>query len=337
MPEETASSATPAEQTVPTPPEFALLAFLDGLMHDLRTQVPVAMTQWQAEAVHQSRVATRRMKAALDLMKPVLRRRPRRKLDRTLRKLRRRLAPLRDADVMLGHLAELGADGQHASAVRWLTERLSREREELRRESAKRSTPTRVLEKLDLWQPVREELQAAREAVNSLLAESLHLQLDTFTEQADRLAAAVNSQADEPSPPRQDPHELRIAGKALRYTLEMAVVQGHDLPNSLTKTFKRMQDALGLWHDFVVLADRAMYAAMDEGLAHHDPAAMNEIFEMLRNVLARSTQNLSQFKQLWAAEGDAVAKSIRTTFPLTRASEAQTVADAQPASEGASA
>lgn len=314
----TQAADAPEAPNAAVAPSFPLLAHLDGLMENLRARVPIALTEWEPESIHQSRVATRRMKAALDLMRPVLRKRRRRALGRVLRNLRRRLGALRDADVMLEHLQEFAKDGKHARAVAWMTERLLRERDGLRQRSAKGKPPADVLAKRADWTPVREEMLAAREAADSLLAESLHLQLDAFAEQADRLTATKPPDSSEELE-RQDPHELRISGKALRYTLEMAAAQGHDLPGSLTKTFKKMQDALGLWHDYVVLADNAMRAALDEQLSNHEPELMNDVFELLRDVLREATDDLDKFKRLWTEEGDAIARAIRATFPLTRA------------------
>ena len=51
---------------------FPLLEYIDDLVEDLRGNVPKAMKLWEADAIHQSRVATRRLKAALDLLRPVL-------------------------------------------------------------------------------------------------------------------------------------------------------------------------------------------------------------------------------------------------------------------------
>jgi CHAD domain-containing protein len=312
------SVADAAGQAQPTAAMFPLLAHLNALLEELRARVPAALGEWEPEAIHQSRVATRRLKAALDLMKPVLSKRPRRKLGRILRTLRRRLGPLRDGDVMIDHLQDLGeASAQHAPAAAWLARRLAAERENLRKKAGKGKRPATVIAKLDAWEPVRCEIETAREALDSLLAESLHLQLDAFAEQADRLCAPTDDQ-----PPaegeRQDPHELRISGKALRYTLEMAAAHGHELPGSLTKTFKKMQDALGDWHDYVVLAEHATGAAIEEQLAHHAPDLMRDIFELVRDILDKSKHELDDFRRLWRDEGDSVSKAIRLAFPLTR-------------------
>ena len=350
-------------------PEFPLLGHLDGLMEDLRGRVPAALKAWDVEGIHQSRVATRRMKAAIDLMRVVLSNRVRRPFAKVARNLRRRLGPLRDADVMIEHLQELRSHDKHGRAIRWLSGRLCREREVLRAESTKQGPPAVVLAKLGSWWAVREEVAAARDAVDTLLAESLHLQLDAFAEQADRLVvqtaarrvkdgASLESRTAEAAAPdggsgsaspdpsavdphdgadgpggraastipvpaptgHQDPHELRISGKALRYTLEMAVVQGHRLPGSVAKSFKKMQEGLGLWHDYVVLADRAMQAGLDEQLGHHEPELMDELLELVRGVLRRATQHLDKFNRLWTRDGEALAKAIRASFPLTRPS-----------------
>lgn len=323
--------ATRGEAAVDAPAAFPLLTYLDALMADLLARVPAALNNWDPDAIHQSRVATRRMKAALDLMKPVLAKRPRRAFGRLMRRLRRRLGPLRDADVMIEHLQEIGAeDARFKPAVAWLSERLCRERETLRRQSAKRRPSSAVVAKLDSWQSVRGDVLDAHEAIDSLLAESLHLQLDAFAEQADRLIGTGDAAPQELVPSRQDPHELRISGKALRYTLEMAGVQGHELPGELTKAFKRMQDALGLWHDYVVLADHAMRAVLDEQLAHHEPELTNALLDLLRELVGRASRHLEKFKRMWSEEGDAVAKAIRSNFPLTRPKPAPEV---EPVSE----
>ena len=64
---------------------------------------------------------------------------------------------------------------------------------------------------------------------------------------------------------------MRIAGKALRYTLEMAVVEGHTLPGPVLKAFKRMQACLGLWHDYVVLTEAALRASLEPLAAGQPP------------------------------------------------------------------
>jgi CHAD domain-containing protein len=306
-----------------------LFSYIDDLVEELRGRVPKAIKHWDADAIHQARVATRRLKAALDLLGPVLSDEHLKPFSRVLKKLRRRLGPMRDLDVMIEHLDQLRSKA-NADAIAWLKERLIQKRHEAREESAAGTPPARVLARLGTWWGLREEIQEAADAADSLLAESLHAQLDSFAEQADRLAAEP---AEQPSEYRQDPHAVRISGKSFRYTLEMAAVQGHKLPSGVMGSFKRMQEALGLWHDYVVLTERAMQMSLESLLPHHDAQLQARVLDLARLLLRRSSVHLKQFSDLWTKSGGDVARAVRETFPLTRSiSESKTDHD-QPGSD----
>lgn len=317
--------------------EFPLLAYLDELVDDLRHHVSGALKEFDVDAIHDSRVSTRRLTAALDLLEPVLSKGSREPFAQVLKKLRRRLGPLRDQDVMLEHLAELMKTAQYRSAGQWLCERLEEERVCEREKARTKATPASVLARLGTWWGLREEVAEAEEAVASLLAQSLHLQLDAFIEQADlisgqeRHGAATRPQPNDPpangaphqietSAPahRQDPHELRIAGKALRYTLDMARHQGHPLPADVAKSFKKMQDSLGLWHDYVVLTEKALTVSTGALLAHHNAATQAAVLDLARCTLRRATAELRKFAELWSRKGPGLTQTIRTAFPLSR-------------------
>lgn len=309
---------------------FPLLTYADELVDDLRGHVPGAFKEFDAKAIHQARVATRRLKSMLDLMRLVLSREQRLPFARVLRKLRRRLGPLRDLDVMIGHLTELAQYKVNAVAAGWVERQLQQQRDEARQESLKGDSAVLVLGRIGVWWGLREEVAEAREAIDTLLAESLHLQIDAFAESADRLlldgqhAGTPRSEPDGPvskttqPSERQDPHALRIAGKVVRYTLEMAAVQGHKLPPKLTRSFKKMQEELGLWHDFVVLSERVMQVSLEALLPHHDAAMQGRVLDLARRLLNRSTSHLDRFAKLWRERGQELTASIRQHFPLTR-------------------
>ena len=322
--------------------DYPLLTYLDELVEQLRTHVSKALSDWDEQAIHQSRVATRKLKAALDLYRPVLSKGQRRPFAGELRKLRRRLGPLRDADVMLGHVTEFAKDDQDrlAPAAAWATAAITRDREAARRQSLKKSPPAKVLSRLGRWWGIREQFAEAAEAVDTLLAQSLHLQIDAFAEQADLLLAQQQQRTNTANgggavaptdAPRQakpeshplDPHELRIAGKALRYTLEMASKQGHDLQKSIGKTFKQMQEHLGLWHDYVVLADRLLTEAVQSKLGHFDAPLKDRVLDLSKVSLRKATRELERFYRLWSERGEALRQGIRVTFPLGDALKAE--------------
>jgi CHAD domain-containing protein len=303
----------------PKKAEFPLLAHIDELMAKLGDLVPEAFDTFDVEAVHAARVTTRRLSAALDLLNPVLSKRHRKPVAAGLRHLRKRLGPLRDADVLVGHTADLAKDEKLASAAGWLAVRLEAGRDDLRRETKASVSAKRELRRTEAWPAVRGEVAEARSAVDSLLAESLHLQVDAFAEQADRLAENLRAAAAPAvDPHRQDPHALRIAGKALRYTLEMAAAEGRSPGSAVAKTFKRLQDQLGAWHDHVVLADRALQEVVESELAHHDPAAAEQMLDLVKVVVRRSARDLEAFAKLWSQQGAGLAAKIRAAFPLTR-------------------
>ena len=195
-------------------------------------------------------------------------------------------------------------------------------RDAARRDTAEDLNPTKSLAKLGKWWAVRHEWAEAGDAVDGLLANSIHLQLDAFVQHADGVTSDDRS--------ANDPHELRIAGKALRYTLEMAVASGHPLAAGVAKSFKRMQDALGAWHDRVVLADHATWAALDAGLAYHEPMVHLAVLDVARASVQRSVRHLAAFGALWRKRGAELAETIRATFPIAREGIIESPADPDP-------
>src|SRR5262249_55520636 len=153
----------------------------------------------------------------------------------------------------------------------------------------------------------REQISDRRDEVDARLGQSLLQQLNDFTKCSNEL---MNSSG-QPS----DPHTLRIAGKSLRYTLEMAQSAGHPIDKKILKIFKKMQDALGLWHDYVVLAERAMEESADAMLAHHDAKLQQKILGLTNLILRRSETQLRRFAELWKTHGQEVQDAIHAAFP----------------------
>src|SRR5689334_17524314 len=194
------------------------------------------MNDGDVEAVHQARVTTRRLRAALNLLQTVIPDKAQKPIAKTLKRLRRALGGLRDADVMLGHLDELKRYERHAAAIEFLAQHTRNLREQALADARSDAPADKILSRLGAWWGISEHITGARDAVDVLLAESLHAQLESFAAATQKLS---------------NPHAVRIAGKLLRYTVEMAAVEGHKLPKSVLRVFKKMQEALGLWHDFV--------------------------------------------------------------------------------------
>jgi CHAD domain-containing protein len=215
---------------------------------------------------------------------------------------------MRDLDVMLAHLNELETPARKPG-IDWLRERLIEKQKQSRESAVDEIDVARILARLGAWWGVRQEWSDAGDALSNLLAESLHLQLDRFIEHADAIAGKPGATGT-----LLDPHELRIAGKALRYTLELATACGHRLPATVARSFKRMQDALGLWHDYVVLNDQLLAWI----IGHRDATVTLSVLDLARHATQKSRTQLTAFSRLWTDRGDSLADFIRRAFPLTQ-------------------
>ena len=288
---------------------FPLLKYLDKLVETLRTLSPRAVGGKDADAVHDARVASRRLKAAVNLLGPVASREYRQPLAKIHRSVRKRLGPLRDLDVMLEHLSKIKSP-RFEEPVQWLSERLNEDRRQVLEKAADDLPPAYVAGKLGSWWGLREEIADCGDAVTTLLAESVHLQLDCVAEQAGHLVERTE---------HHEPHQLRIACKELRYTLEMAEQNGAKLPKGMLASFKRLQTALGNWHDFVVLTGRAIKESTDADLAVRAPELQQAMLKLAMMLMARSQKQLSKVIEFWLKDGEELVRSIRAAFPLTAA------------------
>ena len=218
------------------------------------------------EALHDLRVALRKLRTVLRTYKKALRGGiPRKRRDR-LKELARTTGDARDAEVQLAWLAEVrGALDEDAQpGVEWLRERLVERKdgayERLRSESVPALAALlpklrRDLERYEIEHRVNEAAREPRFA--SLTAELIE-------EQADDLAQAlrrVKSVDDE-----ELAHEARIHGKRLRYLLEPLRDQLEGA-REVAKTLKGLQDLLGEANDVAVrtrsLRDEVESAAGD--------------------------------------------------------------------------
>jgi CHAD domain-containing protein len=205
------------------------------------------------EAIHDLRVASRRLATALDLWRELLRRRPRRRALRRLRALRRALGPARVAEVQLADLAERlpGEPAAVRIAAHELLERLRR-RVARRRRRAARAAGARVVERTGEL-ALRTTRGIARRA--AALEDPLGHARRRFAAIAGRARAALLEAADV----REDGalHRARIEVKKWRYALESLEATGAAPATAARpKDLKTLQDALGSLHDRVELRDR---------------------------------------------------------------------------------
>lgn len=207
-------------------------------------RLPAAAARYQedVEHIHQLRVAVRRTAAALDVFEPCLPSKRARRLGRLLRKIRRAAGAARDWDVFAEHIAcdspVLGDDEKSAvlaSAAR-------------RRVAAQRA----VVEAFELAASQRLGRQAEK------LCERIHWRGDGDEPRladyaGERLAAllqAATAAAQSDLKVFENLHALRIAGKRLRYAMELlASAFPRKLRERAYGCVEALQDRLGRIND----------------------------------------------------------------------------------------
>ena len=201
-------------------------------------------------SLHQTRVATRRLREALPLVASGSRGK---KLDKTVRRLTRALGPVRELDVALLTLDEFeGLDDVPRAAIVKLRQVVSEERRLLHDEMCRR------LGKIDL-EKLREHAVAAARKVKAPRGggadpERLAAADQRSARRAIGLRAAIENASSIYLPDRL--HEVRIAVKKLRYGMEIARELRRSNATARIRTLKEAQDLLGRMHDLEVLIAR---------------------------------------------------------------------------------
>jgi CHAD domain-containing protein len=189
------------------------------------------------EAVHDLRVAMRRMRTVLELGRDVLGPFHADEVRRALRDVQRATGDLRDEEVLLALLASLGVE--HPDVAAWLDGRRRRERR-LRR------ALVRLVQS--------GALAGGRHLLSALLAFRIKPSRDKRVHKyARRAVERARREVDRRRGARLDDpdalHQLRIAYKRLRYTVEtFADVLPEDLA-AIAQGAARMQSRLGDLHD----------------------------------------------------------------------------------------
>jgi CHAD domain-containing protein len=293
--------------------------YLDELLQELRLKATPAFTQWEMDAIHDARVCTRRLSAAMKLLTPLLAGSEHEQFTRLLKRLRRRLGPLRDLDVMLEHARQMRTSS-FPLAMPWTIQQLEDQRTALRQRASGRTKPLRDLAPwVGWWNKVPELDRKAGE----LLLERIPVLLASFDIQAREL---LDARTAPPSTQALDPHALRIVGKELRYSLELARTGGCDVPGRVFKTFKQLQDSLGLWHDHVVLSQTVLKLSVDFELACHNVALFGEVLKLAQWVWHSADRHLLAFLRRWHEKGPAICGQL--SHSLSAAPEATGMVEA---------
>ncbi|MEY2669036.1 MAG: hypothetical protein RJA59_1674 [Pseudomonadota bacterium] len=211
-----------------------------ALLAEARARAPRLADPTDAEALHDFRVAVRRLRSALRSWRGVLGRAVREKDLRRLRRVARATGEARDAEVLLAWIVGIAGDLPAAQrpAAGWIAGRVG---------GARRETDlSRAVERLVAAAgPLERRLSSTRgapgeETFGQALARRIRKQ-----------AAAVSAWLSRVEVPADAPvaHRARIAGKRLRYLIEPLRDAPGTTPHGALKELKRFQDLLGELND----------------------------------------------------------------------------------------
>ncbi|MBP7689406.1 MAG: CHAD domain-containing protein [Thermoflexales bacterium] len=224
----------------------------------LNAQLAGVRSAEDIEAVHQMRVATRRLRAAFALFAECLPNKRGEEWQREIKRITQALGAARDTDVQFEWLRKFLAkstDPAWRPGINRAMLRLHQQRQRLQIkvvEALDRLEASRTLD--DLGTLLRDQVVQARlNAVDPYAtevylraAEAIRLQLEHF------LAYDVYVYQPEHS---TELHAMRIAAKHLRYTLEIFAELYKDTLKQPLKVVKEMQELLGDLHDSDVWID----------------------------------------------------------------------------------
>ena len=255
----------------------ALLILLKQRLTALLDAMPAAQAG-DMRSVHQARVATRRLREALPVLRTSLNDHALGRAERQVRKMTRALGPVRELDVALAHLDELAAHNLvSARALSRLRQTIARERFARRRELLDAITPGKMER---LRQRLGRAGEAGDEAPPAAALDEAHAQV---VRRAERLAAAVEHAGGLYLPDRL--HAVRIAAKKLRYALEIERELRKSKSTSRVTQLKRLQDLLGRMHDHEILIDRTRQVQADS--AGRDRKLTLELDTIIRTLEAQ--------------------------------------------------
>jgi CHAD domain-containing protein len=210
-----------------------------------------AASKGDVTSLHQARVATRRLRAVLPLVGPG---RKADKLARSVRRLTQALGPVRELDVALLILDEFkDSEDVPRPAVQRLRAAIGEERRQMQ------AALQRLLESFDVAKLRKRAVSAARKQEGKTSKrvrdpKRAAKARERARQRAEQLGLAIENAAGLYLPDRL--HEVRIAVKKLRYTLELEQSFTASRATAGLHTLRNAQDLLGRMHDLEVLIAR---------------------------------------------------------------------------------
>ncbi len=277
-----------------------LLELADKRLEKFVSLLPRVLVGDRSDTIHDTRVYSRRLQQVIRVFFPNARAGKTRKLIRTLRRTRRCLGPVRNLDVTI-ELVQKTIHRPRDATVRdawrkvrqYLEEERSRELLSARREIEQHDVMAFIERARSLFESDDREKHP-----EVSLKKSIEQSLTDWYEALDN---ARQNQGQESF------HAFRIAGKRLRYRLELLAAMGDKFSRTKVKALKKFQDEIGQWHDRQILRQFvADFIAQPDFRAYHPELARALLAEMDAEhqrddaAIATVLKHAQQIRDAWA-------------------------------------
>jgi CHAD domain-containing protein len=273
-----------------------LLKFVEKRRGVMFEALDKSCAEGDVEAIHDVRVASRRLSEPLRLLAPDLPAGFADKVRKAAGKVRRAFQVVRDLDVMMEGLSA-GAGklrGDAAKAMALVLDGMKSDRKTALAdavETARSKAGRKLAEKMDRLAELAARPPggpAADEALGRRVAELLAERVRGLDEQV----ALLDGDAG-------DPHQVRIAAKRVRYALELAdaLLPGDRKP--VLDKLRSVQELLGSWHDEVVLATELTRRSLSQSALVRHPNLAAELLRLAGLRMKSAAGYLGEFAGQW--------------------------------------
>jgi CHAD domain-containing protein len=283
------------------PPDASAAQSAPMLLHSFLTSMhsraKAVMNGGDVEDVHQLRVVSRRLSTGLRTLADFLLEKDVQRFLGRLRKLRRAAGDARNLDVYLQDLESLHRRGEKARTdlLESLVDRARRDRKQAQRRLEK---AVRRLDKKEFWSWADELLRPAKAFAPELDATHSETMLERAQRQLPLLLDDFLHAAPTADSSDDDFHRLRIAGKRLRYAMELFAGCFEEGMTRLLETLKGAQELLGRLNDWRTQGELLEELLDDEKLS---PRTRRSAERLLRLYRRRRTRGRKECLEFWRA------------------------------------
>ncbi len=294
---------------------------------------PRVLKGGDARAIHDLRVASRRLEAVADLICPAPLPAEARKLRRQIKRSRRALSKVRDSDALLERIETLLARKRTARRKAWavIAKHLRERRKEAFRRAKRKISRAELpaaLARLREWLELETPPSLARSQAGAeparLTAGWLQARIGKAIQEAGAtFEARLGRVRERPDAPAA--HKARIAAKRARYLAEILRDFGAPESAEAAAWFREVQKRLGDWHDLGLLEEAMIAVAARPGFLRDHLDRAFEIERLIVQNRRKKEELLGAFNELTAEER---LRSIRERMSYVAASPPEALAKA---------